>query len=371
MLPAIATRVAALGLPKLYAPLAAPDEGGGIRFTARLSSPLAWRAVVTDASGAELASGAGTGAAVDWTWRPDAPIPPGARWRIEAPGARPAVGTLGAQATTALQLAAATAAPVTISPNGDGQADTAELGFTLSADANVRADVLDASGAVVAEASPARWRRAGERTITLGGAALADGAYTVRLSAKATGGRQASTDVPLLVTRTLGRVTLGAPTFTPNGDGRGDTLPITVPLNGPAGLTVRILRDGHWVATPLAGSFDAGRQVVRWDGSKRTGRARDGNYVVSVEATDAVGTSRVELPVVLDRRPPSVRLVSVSPPVLRVSEAATLAVQANGARRTLRTTSPGTVRIPRIAALRTLVVVARDAAGNRAVFRRR
>jgi hypothetical protein len=90
-----------------------------------------------------------------------------------------------------------------------------------------------------------------------------------------------------------------------------------------------------------------------------------------VEATDAVGTSRVELPVVLDRRPPSVRLVSVSPPVLRVSEAATLAVQANGARRTLRTTSPGTVRIPRIAALRTLVVVARDAAGNRAVFRRR
>jgi hypothetical protein len=371
MLPAIATRVAALGLPKLYAPLAAPDEGGGIRFTARLSSPLAWRAVVTDASGAELASGAGTGAAVDWTWRPDAPIPPGARWRIEAPGARPAVGTLGAQATTALQLAAATAAPVTISPNGDGQADTAELGFTLSADANVRADVLDASGAVVAEASPARWRRAGERTITLGGAALADGAYTVRLSAKATGGRQASTDVPLLVTRTLGRVALDAEAFSPNGDGQRDALAITVPLAAPATMTVRILRDAKWVATPLAGSFDAGTQVVRWDGTKRVGRARDGSYVVSVEAVDAVGTTRVQLPVVVDRAAPVVRVVSMSPAVLDVSEPAALSVRANGALRRITVPEAGNVRLRGIASLRTLLVVARDDVGNRAVLRRR
>ena len=37
-LPALARRVAALGLPKLYAPTATPDESGGIRLTARLSS---------------------------------------------------------------------------------------------------------------------------------------------------------------------------------------------------------------------------------------------------------------------------------------------------------------------------------------------
>ena len=37
-LPTIARRVAALGLPKLYAPSATADESGGIRFTARLSS---------------------------------------------------------------------------------------------------------------------------------------------------------------------------------------------------------------------------------------------------------------------------------------------------------------------------------------------
>ena len=89
-----------------------------------------------------------------------------------------------------------------------------------------------------------------------------------------------------------------------------------------------------------------------------------------VEATDAVGTSSVELPFTLDRTAPVVRIVSRSPPVLRVSEPATLALRVNGARRTMRVTGHGAVRVPRIRALRTLVVVARDAAGNRAVLRR-
>jgi hypothetical protein len=293
------------------------------------------------------------------------------RWRIEAPGVTPAVGTLGSQASTVLQIAAANAAAVTISPNGDGQADTAEIGFTLTADATVRADVVDATGATVAEAAPVRWRRAGERTVTVGGQALADGAYTLRLVAKATGDRLATTDIPLLVTRTLGRVTLARSLFTPNGDGRGDVLSIGVPLSAPASLTVRILREGHWVATPLRGSFEAGAQVVRWDGAKRVGRARDGDYVVSVEVADAVGTSRVELPFALDRTEPVVRVASLSPPVLRVSEPATLALRVNGSLRTLRVRAPGTVRIRRIERLRTLVVVARDAAGNRSVLRRR
>jgi hypothetical protein len=371
LLPAIARRVAALGLPKLYAPLAAPDESGGIRFTAELSSQLAWRVTVTDGAGAELGTGSGTGASVDWTWLPAGPIPPGARWRIEAPGATPAVGTLGTQATTELQIAASGTGPVTVSPNGDGQNDTAEIGFTLSADANVQADVLDATEAVVAQAAPARWRRAGERTVTVAAGALADGAYTVRLTAKATGGREATTDVPLLVTRTLGRVVLGPPIVSPNDDGRDDALSITVPLSAPASVTVRILRDGRWVATPFAGSLGPGTQIVRWNGSKRAGRARDGSYTASVEAADAVGTSRVSLPFVLDRTAPVVRVVSASPPVLRVSEPATLTLRVNGARRTLRVTAPGAVRVPRIARLVTLVAVARDDAGNRAVLRRR
>jgi len=87
----------------------------------------------------------------------------------------------------------------------------------------------------------------------------ADGAYVVRIAANATGGREATVDVPLTVVRTIGRVMLDSPAMTPNGDGRGDVLSVSIPLAAPAELTVRILRDGRWVATPFAGEEEAER----------------------------------------------------------------------------------------------------------------
>ncbi len=371
-LPALAKRVAALGLPKIYAPAAATDEAGGTRLTAKLSSSLPWSAVVVDGAGIELGRGAGAGARVDWTWLPQGPIAAGTRWRIETPGATAAEGTFVATAQRALQLTAATASPRTISPNGDGQADTTTVGFTLTANANVTVSVLDATGTAVAELEPRTWRRAGARTVAFDGGGLPDGTYTVHVLARGTGGREATIDVPVTITRLLGRIALAAPAVTPNGDGRDDQLSLTVPLSAPAALTVRILREGRWVATPLAGTFEAGDQVVSWNGTKRLGRAGDGAYVVAVEAVsaDAGATALVELPFLLDGTAPTVRVVSAAPPRLRVSEAATLVVRANGARRMLRVDGPATVRVPRIERLRTLVVQARDAAGNESTLRR-
>ena len=98
---------------------------------------------------------------------------------------------------------------------------------------------------------------------------------------------------------------------------------------------------------------------------------RDGAYVVSVESVDSNGTARVELPVVLARTAPVVRVVSTSPAVLRVSEPAVLAVRANGALRRIAVAAATDVRLRGIESLRTLVVVAHDEAGNRAVLRRR
>ena len=370
LIPTIAKRVAALGLPKLYSPSVASDESGGLRFTGRLSSSLPWSVVVTDPAGVELGRGEGTGSAVDWTWLPSGPVPAGTQWRIETPDATPAAGTLAATAT-ALRLSGASAVPSSISPNGDGQADTATVSFTLSADANVAVTLLDATGATVAQVEPKQWRRAGPRTATVAATGLADGAYVVRITANATGGRQATLDVPLTVVRTIGRVTLDPPALTPNGDGRGDVLTASIPLAAPAQLTVRILRDGRWVATPFAGAVEAGTQMVTWDGRKRLGKALEGGYTLSVEAVDASGgTAKVELPFLLDATAPVVRVVSDSPPRLEVSEAATLTIRANGARRVVRATGPGVVRIPRIERLRTLVVIATDAAGNVSTLRR-
>ncbi len=369
-IPAIARRVAALGLPKLYAPAAIADESGGTRFTARVSSALPWTVTVTDATGVELGRGEGTGPAVDWTWLPAAPVPVGARWRIETPGATPAEGVLAGTAASALTLTDARAEPATITPNGDGQSDTTTISYTLGQNANVAVTVVDASGATVAELEAKQWRRAGPRSAVFDGRDLPDGAYVVHVAANGTGGRTAGVDVPVTVTRTLGRLTLASPALTPNGDGRDDTLSLTVPLTAPATLTVRILRDGRWVATPFAASLGPGSQVVTWDGSKRIGRALDGSYVASVEVVDAIGSSTVEVPFLLDATAPTVRVVSAQPPRIWVSEAVTLDVRVNGARRAVRAASPGVLAIPRIERLRTLVVVARDAAGNVTTFRR-
>jgi hypothetical protein len=366
----VARRVSALGLPKLYAPTVAADESGGRRFRARVSSALPWTVVVTDAAGRELARGSGTGAAVDWTWRPVTPIPAGTRWRIETRGATPAQGTLAGTTAVALQLTAASVTPATISPNGDGQADTAIVSFTLTADATVGATVLDANGNVVAELETPRWRRAGARTLTFTGQGLADGAYIVRVTARASNGREVVVDLAATVTRALGRVTLSSPVMTPNGDGANDSVSVVVPVSVSSAVTVRILREGRWVATPFAGTVEPGEQLVTWDGSKRLGRAADGVYTVAVEAVGATGAGRVELALLVDATPPRVRIVSSAPPRLEVSEAATLVLRVNGARRTVRVARPGTVRIPRIERLRTLVGTATDAAGNRTVLRR-
>ena len=95
LLPGIAKRVAATGLPKLYSPTVVGTLGGPMRFQARLSSSLAWTVTVTDAHGHAVAHGHGTGDLVDWTWH--SPVGKASyTWSIEAPGVLAATGTIGA-----------------------------------------------------------------------------------------------------------------------------------------------------------------------------------------------------------------------------------------------------------------------------------
>ena len=222
---------------------------------------------------------------------------------------------------------------MTLTPNGDGQGDAADVGFTLSADANVGADVVDSTGAVVAQAAPLRWRRAGERTIAVVGQSLADGSYTLRLTAKATGGRVATVDVPLLVTRTLGRVALDAASFTPNGDGRGDTLTITVPLAAPASSPFGSSVTGSGSRPRSQGRSTRGRRPR--PGMGRSASAARATVRTSSRSSPSTRTGpRVSsYPWCWIARHRSFAIVSTSPAVLHVSEPAVLAVRANGALR--------------------------------------
>jgi hypothetical protein len=322
---------------------------------------------ITDAAGVEVASGTGLGPTVDWTWDSSVAPPGSYTWTID--GGSDVTGAsgrvTGGPATGDLLAFTGTAAePETITPNGDGQTDAAAIVYTVNASANVSADVLDAAGQVVASLEPPRWRRAGEHVLSFDGLALPDGLYTVRLTARVAAGVEVSSDVPVGITRTLGHAALAPPVFSPNADRRGDRLAVSLSLTRAATVTLRIMRDGRWIATPFEGPLLAGRRRIVWDGRKRLGRLRDGSYTAVVETVDAVGTARLELPFSSDTTPPRVRLLSPQPPQLDVREPATLTMRINGARRLLDVAAPGHVAIPGIAGVRTLVLVARDAAGN-------
>ncbi len=53
LIPGIAKRVAALGLPKLYTPAVSADESGGMRFTAKLSAALPWTCLLYTSDAAD------------------------------------------------------------------------------------------------------------------------------------------------------------------------------------------------------------------------------------------------------------------------------------------------------------------------------
>lgn len=367
---AIAGKTLGIGLPKLFDPGVTGGLGGPVRFRARVSAALPWRVVVVDSVGQELAAATGRGPAVDWTWDASLVTGPGIRWRFEVAGATPVEGLFGKPTSGGpLTITDVVADPETISPNGDGAGDAATITFTTSAAATVTATLLDAAGALLAEILPATRQLAGAHTVVFDGLGQPDGAYTVVLTAVESGGISVSQQLQILLTRTLGPATVAPAVFTPNGDGKADELRVDFQLAAPAEVRLRVLREGRWVATLFAGTLEAGPQTITWDGAKRIGVAPDGSYTAVIEATDAVGTAAITLPFLKDANAPRLRLLA-RPLRLWVSEAATVTARVNGSLRHLKADAPGYLSLTGIRRIRSLAVVARDAAGNRAVLRR-
>ena len=367
LLNGLAGEVGGIGLPKLYAPVVTGSVPGSVRFRARLSSTLDWTVVVTDPLGLVVASGAGFGSNVDWTWDATLAAPAAYRYAIRAgTDVLPATGSVGAVAGPAapLEVTGVAADPETVTPNGDGAADVATITYTLSDAATVTATVLDANRTPVRTLLRA-WKRAAEHTLSFDASALPDGLYTVSIEAKATGGRTALTEVQVAVTRTLGGVGITRAAFSPNGDGWADTIGFRFSLAAPADVRLRVLRHGKWVVTPLAAALPPGPQRVAWDGTKRIGRLLDGAYEAVLEATDTLATVRVSLPFVSDTRAPKVKIVKRNPLRIEVSEPARLTLRVGGRSHTYEARKAGVMVVPNVSRRGGVRVVAWDAAGNR------
>ncbi len=362
-LAALAAAAAALGGPKLFEPRVV-RSGDLVRFRARVSKPLPWTVSIADGDGNTVANGSGTGTDVDWTW--DARSFPVARygWRISASSARPAAGFLRAGAATPqLAIDAAAASPETVSPNGDQQADISLLTFHLTVPAAVTVQVLDGAGTTVISPLVEAPLPAGPQSVPLDAAVLADGRYTVVIRARADGA-EVETSLPFGVSRLLGLVSAAPLAFSPNGDGRNDLLELDFSLTAPAQVTVKILRERRWIATPFIASLAAGQQHLVWDGSRSDGRLRDGSYEAVVEAADEASSISTSVPFVTDTRAPRARVDSLRPLQIQVDEPALLVLRVNGTVRRREVKRPGAVRIPWQGVVRKVRVVALDAAGN-------
>jgi len=368
LLNGISGEVQELGLPKLYAPLVTGRVPGKVRFRATLSSPLDWSVGVARA-GVPIASQSGFGSQVDWTW--DATrVARGAYTYTIGSGtdltpARGAVGDApGPQAE--LVIADLAADPETVTPNGDGAGDASTITYTLSDAANVTVTVQDALAATVLS-FPKTWKRAAEHVVSFDPAALSDGIYNIVVSALATGNRTATASVAVAVTRTLGSVTATRLAFSPNADRRADTIGWSFALAAPAEVSVRILREGKWVATAFTGTLQAGPQQVDWNGAKRLGRLRDGEYEAVLEATDAIGTAKVVLPFTSDTTSPTLRIVQRFPLRVWASEPARVIARFAGRSVVRLVKQAGTVKVGGASRSGLVRIAAWDPAGNRSI----
>ena len=361
----IASAARALGGPKIFDPRATV-AGSALRVRARLSQSQSWAVAVAGSTGTEIARGSGSGTAVDWTWD-SAGFPRGAYgWTISAGSARPAVGTFRAGGGTApLAIEALATEPEAISPNGDGQADSTTLTYRISASANVTIEVTDAIGGVVSTLVDRVWTGAGQHTVTVDAAALADGAYSVVVTARAASGASVQKIIPLSVNRTLGLVTATPLAFSPNGDGRRDRLTLSFALTAPADVRIRIEREGRWVASPLTASYPIGTQRFVWTGMRSAGLVRDGEYTAVVEASSVAGAISFGVPFAADSTAPQVRILPGNGLRVSVSEPSVLTFVIDGQPLKREVDRAGVVRIPWSGSPTRVRVVAWDAAGNR------
>ena len=311
----VASEAAARGLPKLYDPRVAGSVGGPVRFTARLSSALDWTATVFDGAGSIAASGRGFGTLVDWTWQA-AGVPPGRyTYAIDAgPDVRPARGPVGAGVP--LEISRVSAGPDVVTPNGDGVGDSLAMSVNVTTAASLTVWLQDSAGSRVAilanRAVGAGTTRFTWRGRDAAGRIVADGRYRLVVEVSAGAERASATARTIVVDRTVGHLTSRPAAFSPNGDGRRDTLTVGFSLARQADVRVHVLAGARTVATLLARRIAGeGRQTVSWSGAGADGRRiRDGRLRAVLEATTTLGTRRLTADFVLDTRAPHISGIS-------------------------------------------------------------
>ena len=301
-LPSIAYSAAQVGLPKLYDVAVRGRLGALVSFSGRLSSPQPWSISVRDSTGAPVAAGSGTGSDIRWTWDARAVQGPGYAWRIEAPSVRPAKGTVG---TAAPPLPPGPLPPIlsefgfspgVISPDGDGSADFATITYRLRRSALVTARVLsDAAAAAPVTLFQDQRQSARLQSWIWSADSVPDGRYVFEVSARGGDGTVVTVSAPVLVDRTLGFLRAEPTTFSPNGDGKDDTITFSFDLGATSSVKVQVVQYGREIAVVYSGELQPGAQRFVWNGQTSSGVVPAGQYDLVVTALDSLTESTQRL----------------------------------------------------------------------------
>jgi N-acetylmuramoyl-L-alanine amidase-like protein len=310
-LPFLVETAATTGLPKLYDPVARGTIGKFVRFAARLSQPLAWSVTVVGPDGARVARKTGTGDRINWIWS-SAGLPPGRyTWTMEATGARAARGVVGRQPVVSPPapppapsplLSALAVTPAVVSPDVDGYADTPTVTYRLGTQARVTVTLEDQYGLPAATLVLDQLQSAGKRSAVWPLDAVPDGRYRVTVSVRAEGGATAKQSVALAIMRAIGWVRADPPSFSPDGDGLGDTILFSFVSTKGVQAAVEVRRAGQPLALVYSGWVEAGPHSFTWDGRLPTGTAPQGMYELWVTASDEIGTVSEIVPFAVTQR---------------------------------------------------------------------
>jgi hypothetical protein len=187
-----------------------------------------------------------------------------------------------------------------------------------------------------------------------------DGAYRISLVATNPLGKQAQALVPVSVDRSVGTFALSSAAFSPNGDGRLDSVVFGFRLFAPAHVQLQVLAGKTPVATVLDQDLVPGPRRIHWNGAGLP----DGQYSVQLDATDALMTVPQQAKLTIDRKAPVLRLVSFRSLRFWLSEPAHVTLTLGRRTLHLKLRKRGYFRVG-ARAVRPLRAFAVDAAGNR------
>ncbi|WP_232616833.1 FlgD immunoglobulin-like domain containing protein [Treponema primitia] len=185
------------------------------------------------------------------------------------------------------------------SPNNDRNKDTINIIPQLQVTAGIsswKIDILNSAGTTVqsfngSNTAPGSTTWNGRDTA---GSTVPDGNYTARIELRyAAGNQPTALSRPFAVDTTAPKATVTTPytLFSPNGDGKKDTLPINIRTEGDDPWTA-VITDARGTEIQSWSWTGAAPSSVNWDGNDKAGNTvPDGVYRFALSSTDEAGNS--------------------------------------------------------------------------------